>query len=638
MKRLLSLTAILLVLCTVLSSCVINQAPDNAKNPYEEQYRDIYSSYANERVANGLEPDPYESWIGKFEGANAAAPKKPYIGQNWNWWIGDDDTGVVANNTAGKQVYWDRTDLIFEMSEHSQYGELVSGVRKYYAGETVGEKDKVDKEVIKRNNNASNFANVNIEYRYLSGTNHDYAWASNLQRIFEQTKTHGPDSPDIYCNFAYDISCAALKGCFANLKSTSYGRGNNFYRFNDNNYKANSKSYFDTNSGEGYFYEHMKSITLSDDKLYCLASNYTTDFIRAFLVVPVNVSLLNSIERDQLISPTVPFKEGQTNLEYFYDLIYSGEWNYNTIAKLSQAVYRDINNQHNTEDRKSTFGDVLGFALSASSGKMVSGLLYSSTVEIIEREAIIGQPGMYKFYYPEKNNDLVEFADALASLVTDNASNGISVITKDETGAYTEVQGIRNEFVSDRILFGGIFCLGSLEDEVFQQLRSKEGLGIAPVPMYKSGDASDYNTHSDNVGRTVAVAKLTDKFEQCSAFLDYQSRNSSSVLDLYYKSLLTVNKDSDAVDHNSEMLTFIRNHAIDGFDKIMEDIIGDRESPPAATYVPRRWHEHIRHRGYIATDMAEVYDMKYKGKQGDLDNIRRQWNRLSDPLSEDNIQ
>ena len=65
MKRLLSLTAILLVLCTVLSSCVINQAPDSAKNPYEEQYRDIYLSYANERVANGLEPDPYESWIGK---------------------------------------------------------------------------------------------------------------------------------------------------------------------------------------------------------------------------------------------------------------------------------------------------------------------------------------------------------------------------------------------------------------------------------------------------------------------------------------------------------------------------------------------------------------------------------------------
>ena len=66
--------------------------------------------------------------------------------------------------------------------------------------------------------------------------------------------------------------------------------------------------------------------------------------------------------------------------------------------------------------------------------------------------------------------------------------------------------------------------------------------------------------------------------------------------------------------------------------------MGDRESPPAATYFPRRWDEHIRHRGYIATDMAEVYDMKYKGKQADLDNIRRQWNWLSDPLFEDNIQ
>ena len=536
----------------------------------------------------------------------------------------------ICERPSKNYVYWRETQLIFEMSEHSQYGELTAGTRRYYAGDAQGKTDLVDRLVAARNEEAAEEANVRIEYTYLSDSNNAYAWASNVQRIFQQTKTYGPGSVDIYCNFAYDITCSALKGCFANLRSTSYGQGNNFFRFNDADYVGTSDNYFDAEAGEGYFFDYMKSISLSDDKLYCLGSNYCTDLVRAFLVMPVNISLMNKIDKQNLPTNKVALKDGQTNIEHFYDIVWSNNWTYDELAKYSQAVYIDLNTNNADAAATSNFGDRLGLGLAGGSGSglVSAGLLYSSSVKIVDRIPIPGKSGQYEFIYPETNPDLVEFTTALANLITENASKGICVITRDQTGAATELQGIRNEFAAERMLFGGIIAVGSLEDEVYQNMRSDKGFGIAPVPLYKSGTDDEYLTLVHNNARIVAVAGLTDKFEQCSAFLDYQSRNSAEILDTYYTENLAAAVQGEVSEDNNAMLTYIRNHVNDCFDKTFEDIIGDYNKTVDPQAAMRRWHEYIRYNGYVVTNMAVRYQELYEAKQADMDNVLNQWKGL----------
>ncbi len=541
---------------------------------------------------------------------------------------GDGPGDGPIGGEEGKNVYWRETELIFEMSEHSQYGELTAGTRRYYAGDAQSKTDLVDRLVSTRNDEAAEQANVRIEYTYLSDNNSAYAWASNVQRIFEQTKTYGPGSVDIYCNFAYDITCSALKGCFANLRSTHYGQGNNFFRFNDDDYVGTSANYFDAEAGEGYFFDYMKSISLSDDKLYCLGSNYCTDLVRAFLVMPVNIALMNSIDKQNLPTNKVALKDGQTNIEHFYDIVWSNNWTYDELAKYSQAVYLNLNTNDAEAGATSNFGDRLGLGLGGGSGLVPAGLLYTTSVKIVQRTPNEDEPGQYNFVYPETNPKFVEFATSLANLMTANANFGICVITKDQTGAATELQGIRNEFAARRMLFGGIIAVGSLEDEVYQNMRSEQGFGIAPVPLYKSGTDDEYLTLVHNIARIVAVAGLTDKFEQCSAFLDYQSRNSAEILDTYYTQNLAAAVAGTVTDDNNEMLTYIRNHVNDCFDKTFEDIIGDFNAAVDSQAAMRRWHEYIRYNGYVVTNMAVRYAELYQAKQQDMDNVLKQWKGL----------
>ncbi len=546
---------------------------------------------------------------------------------------GGDNGGNGGNGgtgESGKNVYWRETELIFEMSEHSQYGELTAGTRRYYAGDAQGKTDLVDRLVATRNEEAAEEANVRIEYTYLSDSNNAYAWASNVQRIFEQTKTYGPGSVDIYCNFAYDITCSALKGCFANLRSTSYGQGNNFFRFNDADYVGTSENYFDAEAGEGYFFDYMKSISLSDDKLYCLGSNYCTDLVRAFLVMPVNISLMNKIDKQNLPTNKVALKDGQTNIEHFYDIVWSNNWTYDELAKYSQAVYIDLNTNNADAAATSNFGDRLGLGLAGGSGSglVSAGLLYSSSVKIVDRIPIPGKSGQYEFIYPETNPDLVEFATALANLITENASKGICVITRDQTGAATELQGIRNEFAAERMLFGGIIAVGSLEDEVYQNMRSDKGFGIAPIPLYKSGTDDEYRTLVHNIARIVAVAGLTDKFEQCSAFLDYQSKNSSDILEMYYDEQLASKVEGAASNDNKKMLTYIRNNVRDCFDKTYEDVIADFTSESTSNSDANKWHTALARAGYRLGDFSQLYGTLYSDKQGNLNKVIEAWNKL----------
>ena len=546
---------------------------------------------------------------------------------------------VCGKYVSEYDIYWKETPINYQLSEASDAGMFTSGVRRYYAGSDPYYTALIDVSIRNRNRQAEAEANVKINYSYLEDISSN-DWSRSVETIAKNTNSYtAGKSIDVYCNFVYDLACASVKGCFASLKANTavseakYGTGKNFFAFNEEGYEWNGESCFDSGAGQGYFYEYMLSLTLSDNKVYLLGSDYCTDLVRAFHVVPVNIDLMNNIKAD--IMPAfedIAFESGMTNIEYFYKGVWDGQWTYNTLLKFSTAVYQPST----TGDPNADITDVLGFAISGGN-LPASGILYSSSVQIVNKEAMNATKKAellaadsnnakymtdgYYITYPETNSKLVEFTDALNDLFTSGASKGICFV--DDTGA---ANSIRSSFVAGNILFGSIISLGSLEDADYQSLRAGNGFGIVPVPVYKAGET--YQTFVHNNARIVAIARLTDRYEQISAYLDYQSRNSSDILEIYYNETLAQSLEGEVGNDNAEMLKYIRNHVRNVFDKTYEDVMGDfnKKTDPQADL--RRWHEILRINKFQISNMATVYEENKATKEADLVNVINAWNKL----------
>ena len=555
------------------------------------------------------------------------------------------DTGITYD------VYWKQTPLIYELTMESDGNQFPSGAERYYAGEGTWKTStaKIDVSIRRRNDAAQKASNTKINYKYIqNGSGFD--WSKSVEEIYKQTRNYTPgSSTDIYSNFVYDLTCASAKGCFANLKSNTefseskYGTGKNYFRFNETDYEYESDNYFDSYKGEGYFYQYMLSLTLSDDKVYCLGSDYCTDLVRAFHVVPVHIELMNSISRDDLAElvqfDDVTLEDDMTNIQFFYEAVWANHWNYTTLLDFSHAVYVDKGvGYEGTGIAGADITDTLGFALPFSGGLAPSGVLYTSSVKIIEKKLLTAAEkeaalanddlapyviGDYLVSYPETNPEFVAFGNALRTLFQAGTNQGVCVVGSSTT---TTTKTIRESFVNGTMLFGSVISLGSLEDEDYQSLREGSGFGIVPVPVYREGD--EYQTFVHNNARIVAIATGTLLYEQCSAYLDYQSRSSSEILETYYNVQLAQSLRGETSDDNERMLVYIRNHVRDVFDKTFDDIMSDFNAATNADATYNRWHELIQKQNYQVSDMGQLYAEKKPQKSQDLINVINAWKNL----------
>ena len=541
---------------------------------------------------------------------------------------GGDDTGDQAAN--GNQI-------IIQLYENDNKGELSSGLKRYYAGEDKNAADPIDQLVKDRNEAAEATTGVDAKYFYTT----DFAWGESFNDV--QTKVNGGAStaPDVYCNFAYDLTSLALRGYFANLFSTSIGGQavTNHFRFTQSDYNPDSTNYFDSSASEGYFFEYMKSLAFANsngqyDKMYCLASDYTIDVLRAFLVMPVNVSIMNNIGLGTNKYATDRNNDGKFDIADFYELVWDGEWTYDVLAAFANSAF--INNDSG-ETADTDMGDTrIGAAFGKTSGLTAAGLLYTSSVQIIDRDVATGS-----YAYLSSNQGLIDFSNALLKLFSENESNGIcSAYTSDMTKAgliqsaadFGDIAGIRAKFGQNGVLFGGIIALGSVEYADFQNLNGSTGFGIVPIPVYKAGD--EYLTLVHNIARIVAISKSTTDFEKCSNFLNYQSTESAEIIETYYTTQLAAavssgEQNAASNKNNADMLEYIRGHVRDCFDKTYEDVIASYMSATAQEDDANRWHIRLRNQGYKYDNFAGDYTGIYEVKQGHLTTILGVWAGLS---------
>ncbi len=553
-------------------------------------------------------------------------------GDKWNIWDGVD--GFEITNE------WDTTNLVFKLTENSNSGELSSQCHRYMAGDDDDFRtETVDREVTKRNNEAYRKANVTVEYKYYD-TSKDWGWGGNIEDIKTHCGTKTSLSPDMYCNFVYDMVAASLNGSFANLYSVVMGEGDlygvNYFQFLQKEGEVeyrDEKANDDTAKGNGkdYMFEYMKSLTLSKKKMYCLSSDYFTDMVRAFFVVPVNINLINSIPVSTTGDPNAfnADRVGGDNdftIDDFYKLVWDGQWNYETLAQFSQAVSTNASG-------KEDLNDTVGFAVSQSSGLSASGLVYTTPVVVINRvwddtlDDGMGGKGDYKYFYPDPKTDegdkqikeLVSLCDNMSVLFQKPGVICVSDADASELGIDGSLEAIRQKFKSGNVLFGGVVCLGSLEDQVYQDMKADGGFGVVPVPLFRStnpdtGNPDRYLTQIHNIGRVGAIAKNTYYFAQCTAFLDYVSTHSSGILNEYYNFKLKYDV-AGGVNGNAKMLEYIRTNVRSSFDKAFEDAIGKFFEVKDPQSNENKWHEMIRIANYELNDMYNKYKGLYEIKE-----------------------
>ena len=535
---------------------------------------------------------------------------------------GNNNQGNNGNEGGEGKYYWGTDEILIELYENDNSGELSSGLKRYYAGKDESAHAEIDDLVRERNDAATAETGVTASYSYKN----QFAWGESFSEIQRLVSSGDSSAPDVYCNFAYDLTSLALRGCFANLYSNtydyiqSYGKGNNYFTFTEDGYVGVGETYFDSEAGKGYFYDYMQSLSLANtdgvyDKMYCLASNYCVDLVRSFLVIPVNVEMMNSIA----LEDSTGDKDGDKDFDImdFYALVWEGGWTYDVLAQYCQAVFLD----NGTTSGVADINDTLGAAFGRSSGLTSSGILYTTSVKIINK---VEENGKTTYYYPSENDGLVKLAGALENLfrygvgITSVSKAEVNAAGLGDSGNQGELVGIRQQFAKNKMLFGGVIAVGSLEEKVYQDMiDTSSGFGIVPVPVYKSGD--EYLTLVHNIARIVAISATTTEFEQCSAYLDYQSTHSQDILDAYYTQELVAKVGGLAGDQNKKMLTYIRNHVRDCFDKTYEDVISSYLKGNGDTKADaNRWHQLLQDNKYIYSNMGNSYKSFYDQKNTEL--------------------
>ena len=518
-----------------------------------------------------------------------------------------------------EDITYDNTELLFQLTHCDNAKELPSGCERYLEGNTADDED-IDKYVDERNQDAESYTFTTIKYSYVDNIQSTYGFLKNIERIQKETSNKNQNTPDLYCNFMSDMLCTSLLGSFANARSMVRGSEQDQHGVN----------YFDL-SIKGYMADLMSSLTLSLDKIYVIASDYFIDLIRAFFIVPVNVTLYNEVaSKDSKLEDYT--NDGIKDINDFFEEVKNGKWTYDRVADYSAAAYKP--GDGNTGGMH--INDNLGFGL-ADNGLPAAGMVYTSSVVIINKEWD-SAAGKFNYSYPDENPDLVRLATNLSALMD---KTGVKFVTAGD-GAIVGVTGegipnltVRKQFTNNKMLFGGVMLVGALEYPDFQLMKSGNsgGFGVAPVPVFEYDEekepADQYLTQIHVVGRAGGIAVCTKKFAQCTAFIQYQSTHSTDILNEYYDYNLTYDT-AGGLDGNIEMLQYIRDNVRTSFDKLFEDAIGYYFKTVNENSEANRWHALIVAEGYKMDSMSDTYESLIDNKKKSLADLEKMYTELPD--------
>ena len=504
-----------------------------------------------------------------------------------------------------KTYYWDdNRSIIIEMNLSANNGELAALTKRYMAG--IAEEGQIlntrlDQLVADRNTAANTATNTSVDYIFLLDGKYD--WNAYHGPISSAIAAPTAETPDVYCGLAWDLGACSAKGDFINLKSTVRGQGNNYFTFNEENYNA---EYDD----EGYFYDLMASMSPVDDKMYIYASNYTLDVIRAIYCVPVSITLLESLEIEKIASVAQNFTykwdsddDGDWDVDDFYDIVMTNNWTYDMLGILGGAAY-----SNDSGAAKANFKDTLGFVYDVNTGLQCAGIMFSNDIQLFDKT--YNDAGDPVFIVPESNAAFVELVTELSE-VFNYAGNFADNVAP--AGYDSIMYATRARFSEDKILFGGIVMVGALDYAEYQGMEG--GFGIVPVPLISAG--REYVSAIHNLARVMGIAKTTTRFEEVSAYLDYQTLHSDETMSTYYTLLQYDTVGGE--EYNIAVLDILRNSLGDNSTHYLENQI--QTKPSGITITIDRWSRMLRTADLDPEALRTKYDASVGNKNLALEEL-----------------
>ena len=358
-NRFIALFLILTILATLLSSCDLTPAPtpDGDCTEHSDSDGDGRCDVCKTEMSGTPDPDPEPD----------SDPEKP------------------GEELPDELVY--DTTILIETAADAPVS-LSSLTHKYLAGDD----STAVYATAERNRAARAHAKVNVEYIYRKGN--FYGSVKNSIRDLACSVTEA-DRPDIFHNFTYDIIAAALMDSFANLYTETLHQSAGFVDVENNFPFAKDGGYNPefNDAQSGYMMEYMRSLSLSDKKIYALASDYTIETVAASLIIPVNAGLLRTVapSNDPDAYSYDADEDGVYELTDLYSLVYSKGWDYSAIASFGA----EVESQTGGADQ---LDGVHGFAVSYDFAA-ATGLIHSSGASALKRrmvDYIDNEGGFYK--------------------------------------------------------------------------------------------------------------------------------------------------------------------------------------------------------------------------------------------------
>ena len=482
-----------------------------------------------------------------------------------------------------------------------------NGVKKskndiYVAGpdEVVdGVTPEIETMVYDRNKAARDLLGLNIEHVYWS----EY-YGQQVDKIDLIVKGNASDAPDLFVCLLYDLNLELLNGSFKDVRSIPNG----FFDF----------------SAEGWLTTWMENMSLTGDRAYILGGDYFLELLRSVTLLPFNMTMMN--ENAVKLAPAIleegdELGTGEALAPRFFDLVDRGEWTYDVLGKLCEAIWVDKDG-----DDADSIRDQLGILADEYGGKSAVGFIYSGGTPLTEEYVIEDENSEYnnkkwiKFASDSETAGLNEIFDAVSKVFTGKGSLSTSATHSSNTPEAPGKAYHLTKFAQHEVLFLGVGLLGDLEDDTIQGM--DDVYSVVPCPMVSA--YQEYNSIIDNTGDAGAVNVKSNprKVRALSAYIQYCTEHSKHIRSQFLEIVMKY-KIATYDQGTDRMLDIIYNGILYGRDKAVDDLFGVRDRN-------NRWHDlmkHEHHEGgasYITTKYAAVVSQKQKA----LDEYLKTWYTL----------
>ena len=423
----------------------------------------------------------------------------------------DQGNGTTTTAPAAESSKWDNVNfngetIIISLSDHAPSFAVTAGAEdsvKYIKGPDTYTTDPVQNAVYDRNKNISSKLGLDVQYQICSEYN-SAAPATTLTIIEGFVLADLEDAPDIISTMGYGMIRAGIKGDLYNTLTTQY------------------ENYFDF-TANGWYSDFMYENTLDNSKVFMLAGDYFIDILRYGYAMLVNIDMYDEVFAS----------EG--GVDSLFEIINEGNWNYDELMRAVQMAHVD-GGEIGLNDSADTFGAV------NNSSWLMRTTFATSGLEIFDYD----ENG--KLRYKEDITDVHNFIDRMIQVTS---TEGFYLNNAPTYYVYTDI------FTDGRALFSFDAPVLQMEGSVVQNMEDK--VAIVPYPKYNPDD--EYSTLVSDCANFGGIAYNSDKFTECSAFLQMANEESNngenSLIHQYYE--VTLKYKLSNTPEQIKMLEYIRN-------------------------------------------------------------------------------